>query len=102
MKLIMILMISLCFVGCAGGGQHCIKIGGTYENVQGDIEYCYNAPQSKQSGVPTLDSEKGKAMLVPESELVELVKAAQPDPKNVSAKTAPSKILEKYQAILKR
>ncbi len=47
-----VLVLSLIFVGCSG--KHCVKIGGDYEGIQGNIEYCFDAGQSTSEGRPIL------------------------------------------------
>ena len=85
-KNIVILVLSvLCFVfvfllaGCAG--QHCIKIGGNYEGVQGDIEYCFDAKATEELKAPVIKgsdnvdfigiSKKEASEIIKENEAVE-------------------------------
>lgn len=95
MKTIIILAIAL--VGCTG--QHCIKVGGDYQGGTGSIEYCYNAPQSSETGLPVLDSATGeKSVLVPKSELEKLVTAAEKQSKEISSKTQ-ARLSDRIKAI---
>jgi len=45
-------LLILLLTGCSG--KQCIKVGGEYQGVIGDVEYCYDFGQSKNNGVPTL------------------------------------------------
>jgi len=60
MRFFLIFLISLSlfsFVGCTG--RHCIKIGGTYEGIDGNLEYCWDEAKSADAGVPVLSGDSG-------------------------------------------
>lgn len=62
MKFVIALLLCMfMLLGCAG--QHCIKIGGNYDGIDGTIEYCYDAKESQKIGRPILKSETGQRLL---------------------------------------
>lgn len=48
--------ILACIGGCAG---QCIKIGGTYKDYTGELEYCFSKFETKKEGVPVLITKEG-------------------------------------------
>lgn len=52
LSLFVIVMIS----GCGTGS--CIKIGGSYQGISGDIEYCFNGQKTEAVGRPVLENTK--------------------------------------------
>ncbi len=64
MKTSMVIILAavlVLFSGCEMGG--CIKVGGSYGEFGGDVEYCFDGKQAKESGTPafiekTEDGEK--------------------------------------------
>jgi len=71
---------------CSCAGQHCITIGGEYEGVQGNVEYCFDKEQSKQEGIPTFTNTEGKSYLIPEEDIIAANEVLQ-KAEVVSAKT---------------
>ena len=66
-RIIMILgitLISLIGINCQNGG--CIKVGGAYQDYQGDVQYCFNSAKTKASGVPSFDMSKDTISKTPE------------------------------------
>ena len=37
------------FCGCAGD---CIRVGGSYDGIDGTLEYCFNGTETRSAGVP--------------------------------------------------
>ncbi len=56
MKILNIFLFALLLLGC--NAKHCIKVGGEYEGIAGNVEYCYDAEESKQIGVPVFEGPK--------------------------------------------
>jgi hypothetical protein len=54
LKFLVLFMLPALLLSCAGS---CLKVGGSYKDVAGDIEYCFNAQKSKDAGVPAIDGE---------------------------------------------
>lgn len=52
-KLFVDLLIIFAFVFLGGCAGHCVKIGGKYEGIQGDVEYCFDSKESGKAGVPS-------------------------------------------------
>lgn len=53
MRTIIIFLVCVCLVGCAGGcAGHCIKLGAGYEGVAGEVAYCFDQAESDAAGVP--------------------------------------------------
>lgn len=44
----MVIFSTLLFTGCQNGG--CIKIGGSYQDYDGNIEYCFDKEKSQSAG----------------------------------------------------
>lgn len=60
-KMIKILLCLICITFCACAGKHCVAIGGTYDGVQGTMEYCFDAKATDSNdGVATLIGPDGK------------------------------------------
>jgi len=51
--ILILVVFVMVFAGCNGG--HCIKVGGTYQGVSGDVEYCFDTGKSEGLGVPVFD-----------------------------------------------
>jgi hypothetical protein len=63
-------------LGC--NGQHCIKIGGNYDGIEGNIEYCFDQKESKEAGRPILISETGRKLLaITESDAAKINKLTE-------------------------
>lgn len=66
------------FVGC--NGQHCIKVGGNYEGVNGELEYCFDAGKTQEIGSPVVSSSQGKEYVgITENEAKKIVEALEPE-----------------------
>jgi len=50
--LLCLLLIAMLLSSCSG--NHCIKVGGAYGDVGGEVEYCWDAKEAAESGVPVL------------------------------------------------
>jgi len=53
-----IIILALLVSGCVG--QHCIKIGGAYDGVTGNIEYCFDEVKTKELSAPVINSSNGE------------------------------------------
>ncbi len=51
-------LLAYLLVGCSG--RHCLAIGGEKDGISGNIEYCYDFEETKQSGVPSFKKDDGK------------------------------------------
>lgn len=67
---IILLFTVLSCIGCSG---HCIKVGGSYQGIQGDVEYCFSQEKSDKNGIPTLESGGLDKIVVDESTLDKLL-----------------------------
>jgi len=71
-KVFGILILILFATGCSG--RQCLKVGGSYDGISGNIEYCYDSKASSQVGVPALVDSQGKtSYLLGEQEIEKLV-----------------------------
>lgn len=61
----------LLLAGC--GGSHCIKVGGTYQGVAGNVEYCFSEEKSASNKLPTLESGGTTQVIVDEGALDKLI-----------------------------
>ena len=94
-KYIVFVMITFCMFlsldflgGCAG--HHCISIGGEYEGVNGNIEYCWDIDKTKKTGIPVLKDNKGKENYIISKDRVQTINNMLKDKKiNASEYTDP-------------
>lgn len=54
------ILVFLSLTGCSG--KHCIVVGASHDKtgIEGNIEYCYDFGESKESGVPSFKSGEKK------------------------------------------
>lgn len=62
---IVVIVMCLFLFGCSG--KHCIKVGGSYEGIQGDLEYCFDYVKSQEAQHPVYSNEKDSVVLISES-----------------------------------
>jgi len=74
--------------GCAG--SHCIKLGGNYQGIDGDIEYCFSQEKTEKNGLPTTETNE---VLVDESVLEKLLSKAE-GPKPLENKSLKARLEE--------
>jgi hypothetical protein len=67
---IIVTVLVLSFIGCAG---QCIKVGGSYQGIQGEVEYCFSQEKSEKNGLPTMEAEGLDKILLDESILDKLL-----------------------------
>ena len=60
MKNIIVILSIFLIAGCAGG--KCIKVGGTYEGAEGNIEYCWDQASSEKEGTAVTVDKDGKKL----------------------------------------
>jgi len=53
---VIVLVAFVVFSGCAG--SQCIKIGGSYDGIDGNLEYCWGQKASEDAKTPVLVGEK--------------------------------------------
>jgi hypothetical protein len=71
-----ILILSICIIGCTG--QHCIKVGGSYQGVDGNFEYCWNSEKSNELQKPVLTGSDGKNIIgITEEDAAKIIKIAE-------------------------
>lgn len=60
--LLLLAFAALCFPfpSC---GRHCIAIGGEYQGIDGNVEYCFESARSSELGIPVLKSAAGQKEL---------------------------------------
>ena len=81
MKKIMIIAILALLTACAG--NHCIKVGGSYDGVTGELEYCYDETSSKETGITVLSGDSEKAVLLNEKQVSKLLEKVAPEQKSL-------------------
>lgn len=67
---LLLLIVAVIFSGCSG--QSCIKVGGEYSGVNGELEYCYSPDKTQQNGAPTLESAQGELYALTAAQIEEL------------------------------
>lgn len=80
MKYLLVSVLALSILsGC--NAKHCIKIGGTYDGINGNLEYCYDQ-QSKEAR-PVLEAQNGSKLIVlTEQDAQKIVSKIEPQAKN--------------------
>jgi hypothetical protein len=53
---LLLFVVFLCVVSCGTGS--CIKIGGGYQGIEGNVEYCFDGPKSAETGRVVLSDGK--------------------------------------------
>ena len=96
---IVLIMSSLTLMGISGcmAGKHCIAVDGSYDGIEGGIEYCYDAGKSEEVKAPVYVSPDGKvAVLLTEraAKMALLQKDNTVDIKTLDWKTAFGKLLK--------
>jgi hypothetical protein len=66
-----ILILSVLLLACSG--KHCIKIGGNYEGIQGDLEYCFDQHASAVIQAPILADQDGNPNIILNHQSVEAI-----------------------------
>lgn len=90
MKKTIIIVAVLIVLICGCGGQHCIKVGGEYKGITGNVGYCFNAKETANSGVPTFiekdeSEDKGKTIFGFGMDQVEKIKNMLKDKLGIKA-----------------
>lgn len=63
-KALFLLIFLIAIVSLPGCGyNHCIKLGGGYNGVEGEIEWCYSPVKSQAEGRPILENEEGEKLV---------------------------------------
>ena len=97
-NIIIICVLVFTFVGCTG--QHCIKVGGNYEGVQGELEYCFDAGKTQEIGSPVTASSQGKEYIgITEQEAKKIMEALEPEQKEEEGETIIVKNLNHYLSV---
>lgn len=86
------LVLCLSVISCTG--KHCLKVGGNYEGVNADLEYCFDAGSTSAIGSPVVVDNSGmKYIGISEKEVAEIMKedtevmdTKQPQPTGVQEK----------------
>lgn len=74
--LLMVFLCILFLLGCEG--MNCIKVGGAYDGIEGNIEYCFDKKESQEAGRPILISETGQKLLsISESDAAKINKLTE-------------------------
>lgn len=88
MKIILIISIVIFLFGC--NGTNCISVGGTWKDMQGNIQYCFDSNSSASSSRPILSNSESaeKAVLFTEDDVkkIEASLNTQPSTKNLEKK----------------
>lgn len=99
-----LIVIVMFFVGCAG--QNCFKVGGDYQGINGNIEYCYSPKDSESEKTPTFDSATGKGYIVTEAQISEAVKAMEASKASISVVPnglqLPESLIQKFNRLTKK
>ena len=73
--LMSVILASLATCSC-GAGKHCIKVGGAYSGIDGEIEYCYDVEKSKEAKANIYTAADGQtALLLTEANARNLIRA---------------------------
>lgn len=59
-----LLLIFFMGKGCKALEGNCIKIGGSYKDYEGNIEYCFSPAKSKKVKLPILKDKEGKEHVI--------------------------------------
>ena len=59
-SLVYCFFIPMIVIGCAG---NCIKVGGSYQGIEGEITYCFNAEKTASVEMPVMDSSEGEELI---------------------------------------
>jgi hypothetical protein len=59
-------------LGCAG--KNCIKVGGTYQGIDGSVEYCYDSGASKEAGKTVLQGTDGASVVLSPKDVATVLK----------------------------
>lgn len=74
-RLIILFLLSVVAImqGCSGINS-CISVGGEYEGVQGNVQYCFSPKGSDQMGAPTYEGEKEgeEKVLLPKKDILDI------------------------------
>lgn len=92
LRIILIVMVCIMF-GCTSG-KTCIKVGGSYEGVDGNIEYCYEPEQSKAIGMPCFTTQQGLGVMLTEAQANKLMNQFPPVTKDTESKPGIYRIAE--------
>lgn len=77
MKMSLILIFAILLFGC--GSQHCIKVGGSYEGIQGELEYCFgSSDEMKSLAAPIITSQSEKFIGISEKEASIILEKIEP------------------------
>lgn len=100
-KLLIILLVLCMFaIGCAG--KNCIKIGGEYEGIDGNLEYCWNKKTSEKAERPVLQNKEGEKAVLLTTEDLKLISPLSEESKNEIGIKVLSPQKSKSRAFLER
>ncbi len=101
MKILCMLILSLCLILQGCGANHCITVGGKYEGVDGTLTYCYSPEKSDKEGKTVLTSDQSDAVLLPAADVADIAAildtSAQPSAKSLESLTPCQKICERLR-----
>lgn len=70
MRYFTIFLLVLALAGC---GKHCIAVDGSYQGIDGKIEYCFDSQTSLQEGLPVFYGEEGQLFGLTEDQVKAIV-----------------------------
>jgi hypothetical protein len=65
-----IICICLALAGCSGS---CLRIGGSYNGIDGSIEYCFSQEKSDAVGVPVLEGDKEDSYVITDDQVEKIL-----------------------------
>lgn len=69
--IIMLLILSLILFSC--NTRHCLKFGGEYQGIQGDLEYCIDFLKTEEIGLPIIRDSDGIESVILNEQQVEIL-----------------------------
>jgi len=106
MKTIATILFSIAILMCVGCAGDCIKMGGTFEGISGELEYCVDKGKSKTEGTPVLTAPSGEKLFsVGETfldQILSILDTEEPGAKSVNAADASVSAYKKLMMILKK
>lgn len=96
------IIIAIIAILCGCSGMNCIKVGGSYEGAQGNLEYCWDSAKSEAASAPVLVSPSGEsATIITESQAEKIIESTQntQDNPKVSTQSKESAIARIYRII---
>ena len=89
-SILIILGLVLCIGSLGCGTGHCIKVGGTYKDFGGSLEYCFDKAKSQEAGAPAFTGDKSGTVFGIDKDTIDKIKDALKDKLGIGAKALSS------------